>query len=138
MQVLTTSFIISSNFASSASIVNFWLIKLTVAEVTPSILAIALSIFAAQFAQSKSSNLLGDYSRLRIFLLIAERERSVKEIVEITRLTQSNVSHHLKLLRENELVQSCRVGKSIIYTLSKQFKLSPLFELFPKINYGRK
>lgn len=83
-------------------------------------------------------HLLGDYNRLKIFLLIADRERSVKEIVEITRLSQSNVSHHLKLLRENELVQSYRVGKSIIYTLSNQFKLSPRFELFLKINYGRK
>ena len=54
---LTTSFMISSNFSSSASTIIFCVIKLTLASLTPLIFLMASSIFAAQFAQSKSCNL---------------------------------------------------------------------------------
>ncbi len=64
-------------------------------------------------------HLLGDLSRLRIYLLIAEHDRSVTDIVELTHLTQSNVSHHLKLLRAKGLVSSNRIGKSVIYSINK-------------------
>ena len=69
-------------------------------------------------------HLLGDYSRLKIYLLIVERERSVTEIVELTHLTQSNVSHHLKLLKAKDLVSSKRQGKLIIYMVDKELSLS--------------
>ena len=64
-------------------------------------------------------HLLGDYSRLRIYLLIAESEKSVTDIVELTHLTQSNVSHHLKLLKAKGLVSSNRKGKSVVYSVYK-------------------
>lgn len=64
-------------------------------------------------------HLLGDYSRLKIYLLIAEHDSSVTDIIELTRLTQSNVSHHLKLLKAKGLVSSTRTGKSVMYTADK-------------------
>lgn len=69
-------------------------------------------------------HVLGDYSRLRIYLLIAEHDKSVTEIVELTHLSQSNVSHHLKLLKEKELVSYTRIGKLIIYSTNNSFLIS--------------
>ena len=48
---------IASNRSSSATIVMRWLIKLTETSSTPSSFAIARSILAAQFAQSRSCSL---------------------------------------------------------------------------------
>ena len=55
--VLTTFLSTSSKASSAASRVSFWVKKLTLTLSTPSTLAIAASIFAAQFAQSRSSSL---------------------------------------------------------------------------------
>ena len=57
LQTRTTSCITSSMRPSSVSMVSFWLMKLTVAERTPSIRRMPSSIFAAQLAQSRSISL---------------------------------------------------------------------------------
>ena len=67
-QTETTSFMMSSNLSSSASTVIFCVMKLTFASLTPGIFLIASSIFAAQFAQSRSSNL--NFFFMRYVLLI--------------------------------------------------------------------
>jgi len=63
-------------------------------------------------------HLLGDKNRLKIFLFLANEKKSVTQIVEYTVLTQSNVSHHLRLLKNGGLVSSCRCGKSIYYQIT--------------------
>ena len=57
LQILTACWRISSNRASSASRVSFWVMKLTVAELTPGSFLMASSILAAQLAQSRSWSL---------------------------------------------------------------------------------
>ena len=59
--------------------------------------------------------LLGDQSRLRIVLAIAEREHAVGEIAVLTELSPSLVSHHLRLLRAARLVKPRRHGRRIYY-----------------------
>ena len=54
---LTAALTTSSKRSSSASMVIFWVMKLTLALVTPSSFLMAASIFAAQLAQSRSSSL---------------------------------------------------------------------------------
>jgi len=60
---------------------------------------------------------LGDETRLTIALLLLERPMTVKELQEATGLGQTLVSHHLKPLREQELVSAIPRGRSNVYTL---------------------
>lgn len=58
---------------------------------------------------------LGEATRLRIFLLLREEELSVAEIQEIFGMGQSRVSSHLSQLKRSGLVTDRRLGKSIFY-----------------------
>lgn len=59
--------------------------------------------------------LLGDESKLSILTLLSKEESNVSRIVEKTGIEQSNVSHHLKKLKDSRLVSSRREGKSVVY-----------------------
>ena len=60
---------------------------------------------------------LADQHRLEIVLLLAERPRTVKELQEATGLSPTLVSHHLKPLRDQDLVVARPVGRSNRYEL---------------------
>lgn len=60
----------------------------------------------------------GDSSRLRIIEALRGGPLSVGEIVQVTGLSQSNVSNHLSCLRDCGLVTSRRKGRYITYQLS--------------------
>jgi ArsR family transcriptional regulator, lead/cadmium/zinc/bismuth-responsive transcriptional repressor len=59
--------------------------------------------------------LLGDPTRLRIVLACAQERRAVGAIAEVLGLSQSLVSHHLRLLRAARVVRAERVGKQVFY-----------------------
>ena len=61
---------------------------------------------------------LADSSRLSILLALRLKTLSVNEIVEVTGLTQSNVSNHLACLRSCELVVGEQQGRYVVYRLS--------------------
>jgi len=61
--------------------------------------------------------LLGDPNRLRMAALCLERPMNVGELTEALGLTQSLVSHHLRLLRGARLLKSDRQGRQIFYRL---------------------
>jgi ArsR family transcriptional regulator len=61
---------------------------------------------------------LGDETRLRLLELLTTGERSVAELMELTRLGQSLVSHHLRTLREAGLVADRRDGRWVYYTIT--------------------
>jgi DNA-binding transcriptional ArsR family regulator len=69
---------------------------------------------------------LGDSNRLKIIKYIGEKECSVSEIVESTGLSQPLVSHHLKILRKNQILETKRKGPFIYYKLKDQRLLSAL------------
>jgi DNA-binding transcriptional ArsR family regulator len=64
---------------------------------------------------------LGDPVRRRILVMLAERERSAGDVVEVIAgefgLSQPSVSRHLRLLRENGFAEVRAVGTSRLYTL---------------------
>jgi len=60
---------------------------------------------------------LADESRLRILNLLLDKEMCVTEITQNLNLSQSLVSHHLKILKIAELVDSFRMGQKICYRL---------------------
>ncbi|SFA81435.1 MULTISPECIES: helix-turn-helix transcriptional regulator [unclassified Bacillus (in: firmicutes)] len=64
-------------------------------------------------------NALSDTARQDIILLLAEQERlSVNEIAEQSNLSRPAISHHLKILRENQLVEIEQKGTTRYYSLS--------------------
>jgi DNA-binding transcriptional ArsR family regulator len=69
---------------------------------------------------------LSDENRLAILLAIAERERSVVELTAATGLSQTLVSHHLKSLRDNGLVEVTAQGRSNVYSLCCAAVADPL------------
>ena len=75
---------------------------------------------------------LSDYNRLSIVRSICDNEFSVGEIVSTTRLSQPLVSHHLKVLKENDFLQTKRKGPFIFYSL-KDSKILYAIDLFLEI-----
>jgi len=60
---------------------------------------------------------LADETRLKIVHLLSQKELKVGSIAQTLDLTPSNVSHHLRLLRNARLVKHRRDGKMIYYSL---------------------
>ena len=64
--------------------------------------------------------LLSDPSRVRVMLLLAEEELSVAELQEILAASQSTISTHLSQLKQADLAEDRRTGKSVLYRLKPQ------------------
>lgn len=56
-------------------------------------------------------------TRLSILYILKEKERNVTDIINITGMEQSAISHQLRILKDSRLIRSRREGKSIIYQL---------------------
>ncbi len=59
----------------------------------------------------------GDSTRIRILFVLFEAEVCVCDLAEALNMTQSAISHQLKILKQNRLVKSRREGKSVFYSL---------------------
>jgi ArsR family transcriptional regulator len=68
----------------------------------------------------KMLKVVADPSRLRILLLLKGEELSVAELQEILAMGQSTISTHLSQLKQAELVEDRRTGKSNLYRLSAE------------------
>ena len=60
----------------------------------------------------------GDPTRIRILFVLFETEVCVCDLAKVLNMTQSAVSHQLRILKQNKLVKARRDGKSIFYSLS--------------------
>ena len=63
---------------------------------------------------------LSDYTRFRILAALCLQSRSVSELKELCHVTQSAISHQLRLLRDRGLVFARREGQRVIYALSDE------------------
>ncbi len=63
---------------------------------------------------------LSDETRLRILMLLSQKELCVCEICGITELSQPNVSKHLSKLRDIGFVKDERQGQFIFYYLNSE------------------
>ena len=61
---------------------------------------------------------LADMTRLRIFWFLCHYEECVVNIAAVMDMSSPAVSHHLKLLKEHELITSRREGKEVYYRAS--------------------
>lgn len=62
---------------------------------------------------------LGSPTRLRIFAILAEKERYCGDLVKLFDLSQSTISHHLKALREAGLIDAEERGVSTCYRVNR-------------------
>ena len=60
----------------------------------------------------------GDSTRIRILFVLFKAEVCVCDLAKVLNMTQSAISHQLRILKQNKLVKSRREGKSIFYSLA--------------------
>ena len=60
----------------------------------------------------------GDSTRIRILFVLFEAEVCVCDLAKLLNMTQSAISHQLRILKANKLVNSRREGKSVFYSLA--------------------
>ena len=60
----------------------------------------------------------GDNTRLKIMIALLQSELCVQDIADALSMTQSAISHQLKVLKQQDLVKTRRAGKTIYYSLA--------------------
>lgn len=71
---------------------------------------------------SRAFTAMGDEHRQRILLTFEPGERlNVGQVVEVSTLSRSAVSHHLKLMKEAGVLRSEKVGKEVYYWIDRPF-----------------
>jgi len=66
---------------------------------------------------------LSDVTRLKILIAISQKELCVCDISALLGISQSAVSHQLRVLRNTNLVKFRRDGKSVYYSLADKHVL---------------
>ncbi len=61
--------------------------------------------------------ILGDHTRVRILQALYFSELCVCELVEVLSMTQSAISHQLRVLRTAKIVKYRKEGKNVYYSL---------------------
>lgn len=59
----------------------------------------------------------GDVTRIKILCVLLQSELCVCDLAEVVGMTQSAVSHQLRLLKQMKLVKNRREGKTVFYSL---------------------
>ncbi len=62
----------------------------------------------------------GDSTRIKILYVLFDAEISVGEIADKLNMTQSAISHQLKILKQAKLIRSRREGKAMLYSLADE------------------
>ena len=75
----------------------------------------------------------GDSTRIRILFVLFEAEVCVCDLAKALNMTQSAISHQLRILKQSKLVKNRREGKSIFYSLAMSKTATTLFIRIPYI-----
>lgn len=60
----------------------------------------------------------GDTTRIKILYVLFESEMCVCDIAEVLGISQSAVSHQLRLIKQAKLIKNRRDGKTVYYSLA--------------------
>ena len=74
-----------------------------------------MKIFRLQSAISKT---MANPLRLAILYYLKGKEKTVNELAELVGASQSNVSQHLAMMRQRDMVKTRKKGTSIFYRVS--------------------
>ncbi|MBR3317182.1 MAG: helix-turn-helix transcriptional regulator [Atopobiaceae bacterium] len=77
-----------------------------------------LSNDSVVYAATQIFDALSDFTRFQILSALLEGEKSVSELQAVCHVSQSAISHQLRLLRDRSLVSAQRKGQRMIYSLS--------------------
>ena len=82
----------------------------------------------------------GDTTRIRILYTLFEAEMCVCDIAALLSMTQSAISHQLRILKQARLVRSRREGKTVFYALDDDHVRTVIGQGMEHIeeNHGRK
>ncbi len=70
------------------------------------------------FSMAELFRVFGDSTRIKILCALFEQDRNVTVICELVGMSQSAISHQLRLLKQADLVTSRREGKTMVYSLA--------------------
>jgi ArsR family transcriptional regulator len=87
-------------------------------------LRLGLMVGSTVAALADTFKLLGDTTRVRILDALSKQELCVCDIATLLGLTDSAVSHQLRLLRGMRLVRARRSGRMVFYALDDQHIVS--------------
>jgi DNA-binding transcriptional ArsR family regulator len=76
---------------------------------------------------AETFHVLGDPTRLKILYLLKLHSCCVRDLAILTEVSESAISHHMRLLKERRIVTQRREGTTIYYSLSDHH-LAPLFQ----------
>lgn len=71
-------------------------------------------------------------TRLEILNLLRDKEMSVTELIEKTKLSQANISQHLGIMKSKGIVEYRRKGKNIYYKLTNP-KIIKAFDIIREV-----
>lgn len=60
----------------------------------------------------------GDSTRIKILYVLFESEMCVCDIAQLLNMSQSAISHQLRVLKQSQLVKYRREGKTVFYSLA--------------------
>ena len=75
-------------------------------------------------APARIFSALADETRIKIVKLLMEGEMRVEELTQALDTAQSTVSHHLRILKEADLVHGDRRGRSVYYSLARPLMIA--------------
>ena len=87
----------------------------TAAEVHADLLSVDHAAALAELFKT-----LGDPNRLRIISVLMHHELCVHDITALVDLSQSAVSHQLRVLRQMRLVRTRKAGRNVYYALDDE------------------
>lgn len=80
---------------------------------------------------------LGDPTRVRLVAVLAEGEMCVCDLAAAIGLSQSAVSHQLRLLRERGLARTRRAGRVVYYALDDEHVLTLFRQGLDHVAHGQ-
>lgn len=72
------------------------------------------------FEVSELFKVFGDSTRSRMICALHIEEMCVNDLAALLNMTQSAVSHQLKILRDARLVKCCKQGRVVYYSLNDE------------------
>ena len=76
---------------------------------------------------AETFHVLGDPTRLKILYLLVKHSCCVRDLAILTGVSESAISHHMRILKDRRIVTQQREGTTIYYSLSDHH-LAPLFQ----------
>ena len=78
--------------------------------------------------------IFGDSTRIKILYALFEAELCVCDIAQLLKVSQTAVSHQLRVLKTNKLVKSRKDGKNVFYSLADDHVYSIINQGMDHIN----